>query len=381
MSFNKHIRHLFIAAIIMLQACSDKAAPATKTETAGNNTIHLSEAQYANAAIATDTIHTQGLKRSIRVNGMIDVPPQNMVSVSLPMGGYLLSSKLLPGMHLNKGEIIATMEDQQYIQLQQDYLTAVARFGYIEKEYLRQQELNLNKTSSDKVFEQARADYQSQKILIRALSEKLKLIGIDPGRLNEGNLSRSIHVYSPINGFVSKVNVNVGRYINPSDVMFELVNPDDIHLNLTIFEKDLDLIRIGSKVKAYTNNDPDKFYLCDVILIGKDVSKEGYVQVHCHFETYSQILIPGMYMNAEVETGASARCVLPESAVLSHEGKTYAFVASSETRTYKMIEVSTGLRENGMVELLNCEGMKGTRFVSNGAYELLMMLKNVETED
>lgn len=378
MSLKKYIQHIFFAAILILQACSDKTPAAVQTESGSNTLVTLSEAQFKNAAIATDTLSRMGLKRSIRVNGMIDVPPQNMVSVSLPMGGYLLSSKLLPGMHLNKGEIIATMEDQQYIQLQQDYLTAVARFGYIEKEYLRQQELNLNKTSSDKVFEQAKADYQSQKILIRALSEKLKLIGINPASLNEGNLSRSIHVYSPINGFVSKVNVNVGRYINPSDVMFELVNPDDIHLNLTIFEKDLDMMHIGSKVKAYTNNDPDKFYLCDVILIGKDVSKEGYVQVHCHFETYSQILIPGMYMNAEVETGGSARCVLPESAVLSYEGKTYAFVAGAEPRSYQMTEVKTGLREKGMVELLDCDGIKSTRFVTNGAYELLMMLKNIE---
>ena len=299
----KHINIGFLVLSIatILQSCGNKAAQSeTKTNEITVQELVLSDAQMQNANIDFDTAKIVKLSGTIKVNGVIDVPPQNMVSVSLPLGGFLVKTKLLPGMHLNKGDVIAVMEDQQYIQLQQDYLTAKAQFSYIEREYQRQAELNQRKASSDKMFEQAKSDYQSQKILINALSEKLKLIGLEPARLNENNMSKSINVYSPINGFVSKVNVNIGRYINPSDVMFELVNPDDIHLNLTIYEKDLQSLHIGSKVKAFTNNNPEKLYDCDVILIGQDVSKEGFVQVHCHFHTYSNILIPGMYMNAEL---------------------------------------------------------------------------------
>ena len=374
----KHINigFLVLSIVTILQSCGNKAAQSeTKTNEITVQELVLSDAQMQNANIDFDTAKIVKLSGTIKVNGVIDVPPQNMVSVSLPLGGFLVKTKLLPGMHLNKGDVIAVMEDQQYIQLQQDYLTAKAQFSYIEREYQRQAELNQSKARSDKMFEQAKSDYQSQKILINALSEKLKLIGLEPSRLNENNMSKSINVYSPINGFVSKVNVNIGRYINPSDVMFELVNPDDIHLNLTIYEKDLQSLHIGSKVKAFTNNNPEKLYDCDVILIGQDVSKEGFVQVHCHFHTYSNILIPGMYMNAELESDSKMALALPESAVVSHEGVEYVFIEKSNKR-FEMVAVKTFSRSNGKVEIEENAQLIGAKVVVNGAYDLLMMVKN-----
>ena len=164
-------------------------------------------------------------------------------------------------MKVKKGEIIATIEDQQYIQLQQEYLTIKSKLNYAENEYNRQKELNQSKASSDKVFQQTEMEYKTQKISLSALAEKLRLININPENLNESILSRSINVYSSIDGFVSKVNVNIGKYVNPSDVLFELINPEDIHLNLTVFEKDLDKLSIGQKLLAYNNNQPDKKHL------------------------------------------------------------------------------------------------------------------------
>ncbi len=373
---HKNIGLLILPLIALFQSCGNKATQADKKENEIKvQEVVLTDAQMKNASIGFDTAKIVKLSGTIKVNGVIDVPPQNMVSVSLPLGGFLVRTKLLPGMHLNKGDVIAVMEDQQYIQLQQDYLTAKARFSFIEKEYQRQAELNQSKASSDKMFEQAKSDYQSQKILINALAEKLKLIGLDPSHLNENNMSKSINVYSPINGFVSKVNVNIGRYINPSDVMFELVNPDDIHLNLTIYEKDLQSLHIGSKVKAFTNNNPERLYDCDVILIGQDVSKEGFVQVHCHFHTYSNILIPGMYMNAELESDSKMALALPESAVVSHEGVEFVFVEKSN-KHFEMLAVKTLSRSNGKVEIEENAQLIGAKIVVNGAYDLLMMAKN-----
>ncbi len=302
-----------------------------------------------------------------------------MVSISVPLGGYLRSTKLLPGMHLNKGEVIAIMEDQQYIQLQQDYLMAKANFGYIESEYLRQKELNLSKASSDKEFEQARATYLSQKISINALAEKLKLIGINPGSLDENNISKSISILSPINGFVSKVNINIGKYVTPSDILFELVNPTDIHLNMMVFEKDIDKLFIGQKVMAYTNADPGKKYECDVILVGKDVSGQRYVEVHCHFKDYDKNLIPGMYMNAEIEVQSKDAAVVPEEAVVHFDGKDYVFLETA-ARTYHMQQVELALAGNGVVEIRDATALEPGRIVVKGAYALLMMAKNKEEE-
>jgi cobalt-zinc-cadmium efflux system membrane fusion protein len=375
---NKTIQYLFyFICLIAVSACQTKAKEETQTTT-NPNVIQLTDAQFKSVGLLSDTMSIQTLQGDVKVNGVIDVPPQNMVSVGIPLGGFLKSTHLLPGMKVKKGEIIAVLEDQQYIQLQQDYLTALAEFSYIEKEFKRQQELNQSKAISDKSYEQIKASYQTQKITIKALSEKLRLIGIQPENLNENTISKSINLLSPINGFVSKVNVNIGRYITASDVLFELVNPDDIHLNLTVYEKDIASLKIGSKVKAFTNTNPNKVYQCDVILIGQDVSKEGYVQIHCHFDTYSSELIPGMYMNADISTDGIQAKVLPEQAVVSYEGKDYVVLAQTN-KQYKLIEVKV-LKRSGTWVQIDYQANNQEAFVVKGTYDILMMAKNSEAE-
>lgn len=370
-------------AFAILTSCGSKQTKTEATvETPTENAVELTDAQLKNSEIQTGKIEQKAISSLLKVNGKIDVPPQNMVSISVPLGGYLKSTKLLEGMHINKGEVIATMEDQQYIQLQQDYLTAKAHFSSLEKEFLRQKELNANKASSDKVFENAQAEYISQKVLIKSLSEKLKLISINPDNLNENNISRSINIYSPIDGFVSTVKMNVGKYASPTDVLFELVNPADIHLALTVFEKDLDKLFIGQKIIAYNNNQTSKKYNCEIILIGKDISPERTVIIHCHFEQYDKLLIPGMYMNAEVEISTNNAFVIPNDGLVRFEGKQYVFT-QTENNKYEMQEVSTQNNENGFTQIIFADStnMLDKTFVLKGAYTLLMKMKNMEDEE
>lgn len=346
------------------------------------NLVQLSDAQLKNAGIATAKAEKRNIASALKVTGRIDVPPQNIVSVSFPLGGYLKSTNLLPGMHVNKGSVIGVLEDQQYIQLEQDYLTAKTRLAFLEKEYERQQVLNRSKASSDKLFQQTAADYKSQQILLRALAEKLELIGVNPGRLNENNISRTVNIYSPINGFVTKVNVNIGKYVTPTDVLFEIVNPDDIHLALTVFEKDISKLAIGQRVIAYTNNDTSKRYDCEVILIGQDVESDRSIQVHCHFESYDRSLIPGTFMNALIETAADSVLTLPEDAVVRYQNQQYAFVRK-DGNVFEMLPVKTGARENGFVQIspTGNNDLSRQEFVIKGAYPLLMKLKNTAEEE
>ncbi len=378
MSLHNFKTTIYTALIILTSACGNSAKEQVSSkEELLSNEVSLTAEQVIKAGIATDSVKIQSVSSSVKVSGKIDVPPQNMVSVSAPMSGFLRSTKLLPGMHLNKGEVIAVMEDQQYIQLQQDYLTTRYELEFSEKEYNRQKELSASKAVSDKVYEQARSTYLTQKTQLMALGEKLKLIGINPLALNESSISGSIRIVSPINGYVSSVKVNIGKYIQSSEILFELVNPEDIHLNMTVFEKDIRHLSIGQKVKAFTNSDPAKIYPCEIILIGQDVSADRHIEVHCHFEKYDRSLIPGMYMNAIIESEAEMAEVIEESAIVSYAGKSYCFIELSKG-AYKMVEVQTGLKQGSKLELLNPEAVKPYPIVTKGAYTLLMKLKNVE---
>ncbi len=376
-------KYIIIAFVfVTLSSCNSNKKTEEKTEeTKNETTVELTDAQLKNSEIKTGKIEQRNISSLLKVNGVIDVPPQNMVSVSVPMGGYLKSTHLLEGMHISKGEIIATIDDQQYIQLQQDYLTAKAHFVSIEKEFLRQKDLNQSKASSDKVFENAQTEYLSQKILVKSLSEKLKLIGVNPDNLNENTISKSINIYSTIDGFVSQVKQNIGKYVMPTDVLFELVNPADIHLTLTIFEKDLYKISIGQKIFAYNNTKPDKKYICEIILIGKDVTAERTIQVQSHFEQYDKALIPGMYMNAEVEVATNNAFVIPNDGLVRFEGKQYVFI-QNESKKYQMQEVTTQNNENGFTQITFADSteMRHKTFVTKGAYTLLMKMKNAEEE-
>ena len=365
----------------LLAACKNQPETETVPATTASNEIVLTAAQLSNAGLSTDTLQQRHLTATLRVNGRIEVPPQNLVTISVPYGGYLKSTPLLPGMRVQKGEVLAVLEDPQYITMQQEYLTAQAQLEYLREEYLRQESLNQSKAASDKVFQQANADYAGQKIQVKALSEKLKLLGIAPESLNENTISRTISLRSPIRGYVSTVPVNVGKYVQPSDVLFELIDPSDIHLVLKVFEKDIDDLFIGQKVTAYSNHQPDKKYPGEIILVGKDLAADNSVEVQCHFKSLDPGLTPGMYMNAEIQTQSHRAIVLPAEAILDFEGRHYVF-RQLDSLHYRMTEVLPGGSQGGFTEVQFAGETPpaDARFATRGAYTLLMMLKNKAEE-
>lgn len=375
-------------AFVLLAAYGCKSSNSIHQEDPeeGNNTsetstnIQLSDAQLKNAHLQFGQIQERPISAVLQVFGKIDVPPQNMVSISIPMGGYLRSTKLLPGMHVNKGEVLARMEDQQYIQLQQDYLTTKAQMDALQRAYDRQVRLNTNQAGSDKALQEAEAAYKSARISLRALAEKLRLININPDRLDEDHISRSIPVLSPIDGFVSKVNVNVGKYVNAAEVLFELVNPDDIHLNLTVFEKDLAKLSVGQAVNAYTNSNPDQIHQAEIILISRDLDSSHTAEVHCHFEKYDKQLRPGTYMNAKIEMSNQQVATLPAEAVINKDGKDYVFFQSA-TNSFILNPVETGVKEDGFIEIKDALSLTDKKIVVKGAYALLMEMNKESGEE
>lgn len=369
---------LFLLILLLLTGCGHTSSD-TQTHEQETNTksITLTDAQKKNSTISIGSLLQKDLSEIIKVHGKIDVPPQNLISVSIPMGGFLVSSDLLPGMHVKKGQVIAVLEDQQYIQLQEDYLTTKVRLEQAEADFIRQRDLNESKAGSDKVFEKAKAEYQSLKVILRSLAEKLELLHINAKTLTEQSLSRRVKIYAPFNGFVSKVFVNIGKYVNPSDVLFELVNPKDIHVNLHVFEKDILKLSVGQNLIVYTNSNPDKKYPCEILLISKDISTDGTAEVHCHFEQYDQTLIPGMYMNADISVDHSHVLCLPEESIVSFEGKQYIFL-KEQNDSYALKDIQTGIRDKGFVQILNPDDLQKKSIVIKGAYSLLLQSKKTQ---
>ncbi|WP_300660454.1 efflux RND transporter periplasmic adaptor subunit [Fluviicola sp.] len=363
----------------LLQSCGSQEETNTsaeaKTQTLQSNEVHLTEKQIQNAGIQSGKTESRDMHLSLQVNGTIDVHPGNQVSISAPLGGYLRKTTLIPGTKVGKGTVLATLEDQQYIQLQQDYLTAKNKLQYLEVDYKRQKGLNETKVASDKTLQQVQSEYTNQRILVHSLAEQLRLIGLVPEKLNENSISRSISIHSPIAGYVTKVNANIGKYINPSDVIFELINPTDVCVNLTVFENDASRLKIGQVVKFTTNNDPGKEFLAKVELISPSIDADRSTQVHAKLVRSSSELLPGTFVNAEIELNHAKVLCIPDEALVKWEGKQYLFVEENKG-FYRMTPVQTGNSNEGFTELKS--QLPSKNIVIKGAYTLLMKLKNNE---
>jgi cobalt-zinc-cadmium efflux system membrane fusion protein len=367
--------------LFFVGACGTKQTANEQKEVAAiEDIVELSAVQQKNAGILIASPMRQLISTELKVNGIVEVPPQNIVSISFPMGGYLRSTRLLPGMKVSKGEVIAVMEDQSLVQLQQDYLMARQRLELLEADYKRQSILRKEDVNAEKVFQQALADYHSQKILCKGYSEKLELIGIQPESLTAASISRTVPLRAPINGFVSKVNINIGKYVTGTDVLFELINPDNVHAALTVFEKDISKVITGQSVRLSFVNDPFTIYAGKVWVITRNVDENRSALVHCDFDKQPQKLLPGMFLQASILIENRDALTVPEGAVVRFENRFFVFEQMAPEK-FALREVKTGNTDKGVVELLvSPPGLEQKKIVTQNAYLLLSKLKNSSEE-
>lgn len=376
---------------------SNETAVSEEHHDEATDVVSLTEAQYNTAGIQLGNAEMRTISGTIPASGFLDVPPQSKVTVSVPMGGFVKSTTLLQGSRVEKGQVVATLEHMDYIQLQQDFLEQVNQREVTGLEYSRQLELAQGSINSQKTMQQARANYTSAKLSADGLRAKLRLLNIDTNRVKQGDILSTINLYAPISGFVTKVNTNVGAFANPADVLFEIVNTELLHVELTIFEKDVPLVKAGQRV-LFTLANETAHRVAYVELIGREIGSDRSVQVHCSIEKQDRELIPGMYLNGIIETDSAHVTAVPDEAVVNFEGKNFIY-AESETPShaeeqpgeqahtgetgyaFRMIEVAVGESELGYTEVVLPDGFPlATKIVTKGAFSLLSKMKNSEAE-
>lgn len=359
------------------------------------NTIVLTQAQTSTAGITFGKVDQKQISSIIKVNGTLDVPPQQMISVSVPLGGFLKSTPLLQGSRVKKGQLIAVIENPDFIKLQQDYLEAKNQLEYAQADFERQKELAKENVNAQKTLQQARATYQNWFARKNGLLATLKLINVDITNLEAGNISSTANVYAGISGFVTQVNVNIGRFVSPTDVLFVIVDTGHLHAELTVFEKDVPKIFIGQKVR-FTLANETRERMATVYLIGREIGANRTIRIHCHIDTEDKNLLPGMYLQAVVELGATNVNALPDDAIVNYQGKKYIFLPVEQGHQggtgkensglggqhFAMLEIEVGKSESGYTEIvLPKDWNMDSRVVVKGAYAILSKSKNSEEKE
>ncbi|MBI2794062.1 MAG: efflux RND transporter periplasmic adaptor subunit [Ignavibacteria bacterium] len=385
-----------VSALSLLTSCDSKAPQGTPSHPVEKvrDTVEFTPEQMQSADIQFSQIEQRIIGGSLKVNGILDVPPQQKISVSVPLGGFLKSTTMLQGSRVKKGQLLAVIEHPDFIQLQQDYLEAKNQLEYAQADYERQQELAKENFTAQKTFQLARTTYQNWLAKRNGLLAKLKLINVNITNLEAGNISSTANVYSSINGFVTQVNVNIGMYVRPTDVIFQIVDTEHLHAELTVFEKDVPFIKIGQKVRFTLANETLE-RIATVHLIGREIGAERTIRIHSHLDREDRDLLPGMYLKAIIETGGDSVNALPNDAIVDYQGKKYIFVPienihekksanktdASGGQQFKMIEIRTGKSELGFTEVVLPEDWTmDTRVVSIGAYSILSKIMNIEAE-
>ncbi len=364
--------------LLTLFACS---VPSKKTEqpnVSASNEVQLSEEQFNAIQIRLGSADARNLSGTIKANGMLDVPPQNLVSISAPFGGFVKSTELLQGMRIKKGQVVVVLEHPDYIQLQQDYLESKTQLDFLEQEYNRQVNLSEENVNALKALQHSKSTYFSMKAKVDGLAAKLTMVNLDPISVASEGIKSSINIISPISGFVSEVNVNIGMHVNPTDVMFRIVDTEHVHAEAQVFEADIPKLKIGQRAHIFiTNEFRERF--AKVFLIGKVITLERTVRCHCHLEGEDADLIPGTYFSALIETGLSSVPSLPTEAIVNFEAKNFVFVErDSAAHRYELIEIKVGSSGGGYVEISSALPEFRNKIVIRGSFELLNVLKNVE---
>ena len=375
-----YFKLLALTLAVLLASCGSKEQPkeeAHKEEAADVAT--LNEKQIKTIGLETASLQQRKLSGVIRANGKLDVPPQQLISISIPYGGFVKNTELLQGVHVTKGQLLAVIENPEFIQMQQDYIEAKSQLDFAKTDYGRQQDLAKENVNAQKTLQQAKATYQGLLGKTNGLKAKLKILNIDAASVENGDIQPTINVYSPINGYVTQVNANIGSFVNPQDVVFKIVDTEHLHAELTIFEKDLPKIRIDQRVLFTLANETFE-RTATIHLIGREISADRTVQIHCHLDKEDKDLLPGMYLTAVVETGNSKVWAITDSAIVTFEGKNFVFIQTNGT-TYKMLEIKTGISEAGYTEIeLTGELQASSKIVTKGSYSLLSKLKNSEED-
>lgn len=379
---NKFFRNaiLFLAGTLLFSCGGNTTVENAEAEGPANQDIVLiSSEQFDASGMKLGGLEQQPFARSIKANGYIDVPPERKASVSVKLGGFVRNLTILPGDKVAQGAVLFSLENPDFIQLQQDYLEARAQLRYLESDYERQKTLASENIASQKNFLKAESDFHVMQAKYQGLKEKLKLLNIDTRRLEDGIIASTVSVFAPLGGYVSKVNITRGVFVSPADVAVEIVNTEHLHVELQVFEKDMAVIRKGQPLTFNIPGSGAIGYKGEIYLIGKTIDNDTRtVNVHGHIkdESIIQNLLPGMYVEATIDVANDLRMVLPSEAVVSVGDKHFVLVRSARDDsgyTFTRKEVSIGVFNNQWTEILNAPDFKANEVVLiKGAFNLVV---------
>lgn len=297
------MKKILLPIAALLCACSSTpTAPASTAASEAAATDSIAAAPSEEPASEVDAASgATSVPNEPTFNGILVLPPQSRATVTLTMGGSIRSTTLLPGAYVKQGTVLATLENPEFIALQQSYLDSHAQYEFLRTEFLRQQTLAREEASSQKHFQQSKAEYLSMRSRMDAAAAQLALLGVDTTRLLTGGIIPYLDIKAPISGYAADVKMNIGRHFDVGEPLCEIVNKSDMMLRLTAYEKDLANLRAGDRVEFRVNGIEGETFHGVITMVGQQVNNENRsIDVYVRIEGQNPQFRPGMYAMARI---------------------------------------------------------------------------------
>ena len=346
--------------------------------------VMLSQQQFDALKMKIDTLALRNMSGYVEANGTLEVLPQNEAAITTVVGANVVSIEVIEGDKVNKGQVVAYLSHPNIIQAQTDYLNAYSNSELAKKNYERQQKLYDAGVGSGANFQKAEAEYQASKAMVNGLEAQLRILNVNTTSVRNGTIAQRIALRSPIEGFVQKVEVKTGQYVEPQTELFEIVNTHHVHADLMVFEKDVYKVQKGQKVNFTVQSIPDAELIAEIYSVSKTFEDNPKaVHVHAEIENKKGNLIPGMYIQGKIQVDNTQTKALPESAIIKEGERYYVFSVEKENDdwSFKPIEVVLGTKDGDWVSVQFIEDIESnTQFAYNNAYYLNAEMKKGEAE-
>ncbi|CAM3977541.1 efflux RND transporter periplasmic adaptor subunit [Flavobacterium branchiophilum] len=363
-----------LLALAIIFSCKENTSE--KEIIVNDGLIKVTKQQFESAKMIISTPTEQDFDVVVKTSGRIDVPPQNRSKITTFIGGYVKKTQLLVGDKVVKGQALITLSSTEYLDIQKEFLEISEQIQYLKSEYDRQKTLFDEKITSQKNYLKAESDYKKAKGMYQSLKAKLTMLHINPQQVQNGKLTSEITIYAPISGDVTIVNANVGQFVAPSDVMIEIINNNDLHVELNVFEKDILKIKANQAIWFQVPEASKEFFKGSVHLIGKSIEgPDRTINVHGHLDDkLKQKLLTGMFVEAQIVVDAQKGLAVAKEAVINENNKNYVLLLKNSKTNYEFQKVSVkiGAKNDKYIEIIpNALLSKSSKILTTGVFDVI----------
>jgi len=364
-----------VSTILLFLGCGNSENKTENSIEQNDDRIEISKVQFNHNKMVLGSLEKKSFPTGIKVNGVIDVPPENRAVVNSITGGFVKTIPLLVGDIVKKGQKVATIENPEFVSMQQEYMEVKEQLNYLKSEFDRHNTMYNENIISKKVFLKSESQYKTATAKYNGLKKQLSMINISPTRVEQGHLTSIVNIYAPIAGSITKVNVSKGTYVSPSTSILEIIDNSHIHLELSVFEKDIMNIKKDQRIVFSIPESSDKTYEATIYLVGTSIQDNRTIVVHAHPEDDAQKFLTGMFVKAEIITESKSAMALPENTIVESDNEYYVLVLDEENDDsyfFNQVKVYKGKTYNGFSEIKDSTHIKVTdKLLVNGAFNLI----------